>query len=418
MPIDLRRMPLLVLLLFALPPLRAQDSPQGSQGATPTTVDTSKPGKPLYFPPKVPQSPLPPLSHAKENQIALLPAAQSVRNGSSPKPARSGRPSIPSNAGSAPHCSGVELEGSWNSDPAFFGVVTFKDVKCQPDGSVTFFVSWRGALESGRSEPAGTNGYQPGVYNPKTGELSFRYVQISFNGTDQGKAQFKSFDSATKIGFTGSYLHQSGKTGLWTVWRENSNCPLTSEEIADSSQQSILNLIKTHDGCRALALETSCGVLSGIPLAELTAELPAIIAQLTWATGLILAIEEAKPARSPISLDRDLAVANSYCENSSLHRGRFQAQGGKLEASVAWAQPIPLTLADCLAKLEELKNRLPTKERIARQNAFEKARKQILRFAQQGGYRAPPAYANSFVETPGSDIRVDIEIRSGLACVP
>ncbi|MFN8256255.1 MAG: hypothetical protein U0W24_11230 [Bacteroidales bacterium] len=56
------------------------------------------------------------------------------------------------------------------------------------------------------------------------------------------------------------------------------------------------------------------------------------------------------------------------------HRGRIQAQGENLEASESWTQSLPLTKSDGFEMLEKLKIKIPKKEALIRNHAFEKAK--------------------------------------------
>ncbi len=95
------------------------------------------------------------------------------------------------------------------------------------------------------------------------------------------------------------------------------------------------------------------------------------------------------------------------------HRGRIQAQGGKTEKSVKWAQDEPLTKDDGLNLLAELKKLLTDKELREREEQFTEAERYIQNV--QGG--ADAIKKKSFHNRKTQNIRVDIEILGGTAFV-
>ncbi|MBP5076453.1 RHS domain-containing protein [Pseudomonas chlororaphis] len=97
------------------------------------------------------------------------------------------------------------------------------------------------------------------------------------------------------------------------------------------------------------------------------------------------------------------------------HRGRIQAQGAKLEESVAWNQDTPLTASDAKKKLEELKGKLSKKDLAARGDAFKKADKFIDNAAKCGG--ADAHISQTFMVKDTKHERVDIEVITGKAFV-
>lgn len=97
------------------------------------------------------------------------------------------------------------------------------------------------------------------------------------------------------------------------------------------------------------------------------------------------------------------------------HRGRIQAQGAKLEESVAWNQDTPLTAADAKQKLQELKGKLNKKDLAAREDAFKKADKFIDNAAKCGG--ADAHISQTFMVKDTKHERVDIEVITGKAFV-
>lgn len=106
-------------------------------------------------------------------------------------------------------------------------------------------------------------------------------------------------------------------------------------------------------------------------------------------------------------------MAKKQEEDELQHRGRIQAQGGNLEESEAWSQDEPLSLEDGLNLLETLKNKLPKKELLLRQVAFNKAKEFIEQAADNGGVDAQ--VSKTFRIKGTRDIRVDIEVIKGTA---
>ncbi|WP_162207817.1 RHS repeat-associated core domain-containing protein, partial [Pseudomonas weihenstephanensis] len=97
------------------------------------------------------------------------------------------------------------------------------------------------------------------------------------------------------------------------------------------------------------------------------------------------------------------------------HRGRIQAQGAKLEESIAWNQDVPLTSGDAKKKLDELKDKLSKKDLAARADAFKKAEKFIDDSCSCGGVDAQ--ISKTFMVKDTRHERVDIEVISGKAFV-
>lgn len=97
------------------------------------------------------------------------------------------------------------------------------------------------------------------------------------------------------------------------------------------------------------------------------------------------------------------------------HRGRFQAQGGGIEESVAWAQENPPTVAEGLSMLLELSNLLTPAERQKRSELFQKAREFVENAGRQGGIDA--AVSKSWTARGRGGIRVDLEVWLGKAFV-
>jgi hypothetical protein len=100
------------------------------------------------------------------------------------------------------------------------------------------------------------------------------------------------------------------------------------------------------------------------------------------------------------------------------HRGRFQAQGKKLEESESWNQPEPLVIEDGIKKLRLLKNKLKPKDLRLRYEAFNECEKFINRAAQNGGIDVtnfPYKYSKSWAVY--GEERVDLEIHKGVAFI-
>src|SRR5690242_5335882 len=99
-----------------------------------------------------------------------------------------------------------------------------------------------------------------------------------------------------------------------------------------------------------------------------------------------------------------------------VHRGRIQAQGGGTEESEAWAQASPPSLSDVMGLIDRLEARLTPKERRIRERGFAQLRRAVEHAAKTGGVWA--RCIRSFPQPPLGDIRVDLEVITGRACVP
>ena len=97
------------------------------------------------------------------------------------------------------------------------------------------------------------------------------------------------------------------------------------------------------------------------------------------------------------------------------HRGRIQAQGDGLEESEAWASEKPPTWEEGLNFIEKLKNKLSKRDKELRKKPFKKAERFIKNAGQNNGVDAPVSKTFSNKEKP--EIRVDIEVRKGIAFV-
>lgn len=98
------------------------------------------------------------------------------------------------------------------------------------------------------------------------------------------------------------------------------------------------------------------------------------------------------------------------------HRGRVQAQGGGTEKSEPWAQATPPTKSEMLVKCDRLEGRLGTKEKRDREEAMARLRRFIANAAVGGGVEAP--VSKSFLKSGSKDVRIDLEVIKGRACVP
>lgn len=96
-----------------------------------------------------------------------------------------------------------------------------------------------------------------------------------------------------------------------------------------------------------------------------------------------------------------------------LHRGRFQAQGGGLERSVAWGQPTPPTVAQGLTMVSALYGSLSRTEQKDRATAYA----QLIRWISKrppGGVYAE--FKDSFPKPAlRGGIRMDVEVLAGKA---
>lgn len=98
------------------------------------------------------------------------------------------------------------------------------------------------------------------------------------------------------------------------------------------------------------------------------------------------------------------------------HRGRIQAQGGGIEKSVAWAQDAAPTQSEMLRFCDDLEAQLSDKEKNDRAISLGQLRRFINSAAQGGGVAAP--ISKSWLNRGSRDIRIDLEVIKGMACVP
>ena len=102
------------------------------------------------------------------------------------------------------------------------------------------------------------------------------------------------------------------------------------------------------------------------------------------------------------------------------HRGRFQAQGARLQESEPWAKNTPLTIVEGRALLTALKCKLNRADRLEREAYFNEWASKIEVLHQAGGFDAD--VGGHYIKTiphgaSPSDPRVDLEIRKGKAFV-
>jgi transglutaminase-like putative cysteine protease len=124
-------------------------------------------------------------------------------------------------------------------------------------------------------------------------------------------------------------------------------------------------------------------------------------------------------------------AAGSCPSNEKCHRGSIQAQGRDIAGpgqgnsrtkSAPWAQPTPLTLAQGLQKITELKAILTPAELAIREAYFVRAETYMKNAAATGGVCAGPP--RSFGPDPtikdhvSKGVRVDINVNAGQAFVP
>lgn len=129
------------------------------------------------------------------------------------------------------------------------------------------------------------------------------------------------------------------------------------------------------------------------------------------------------------------SYAAGACPSSEkCHRGVLQAQGNDIRGgsgngtgrtrSVPWAKATPLTLAEGLTKLEQLKALLNPSELADRVTYFAAAEAYMMNASRGGGVCAGPTSSPSFGPNPNNKdhvkkaIRVDIAVKAGLAFTP
>jgi hypothetical protein len=98
------------------------------------------------------------------------------------------------------------------------------------------------------------------------------------------------------------------------------------------------------------------------------------------------------------------------------NRGRIQAQGGGTEKSESWAQSEPPTETEMLSLCDRLEAQLTAREKKDREQPLRQLRRFIRAAASAGGVSAPAS--RSWYKRGSKDIRVDLEVVTGMACVP
>lgn len=106
-------------------------------------------------------------------------------------------------------------------------------------------------------------------------------------------------------------------------------------------------------------------------------------------------------------------------------RGRVQAQGDDIKKkggySQAWAQDISVTDQEGLEFLAKIEAQCTESQRELRKSPFKRARRFIENASKQGGV-GPESQPGSFYykkdDKKYSNVRVDIEIASGLTFIP
>jgi hypothetical protein len=186
----------------------------------------------------------------------------------------------------------------------------------------------------------------------------------------------------------GAYLIEGGLNG-----GELADCEEQRQPLSLSIEQIILTL---------LILAMIAAIIAGSGGAGAAAA-PAMIAVMAAGLGLT-------------ALTFPRTASASTC-GSGCHRGRIQAQGGGLQASVAWNQATPLTLAQGQALLAALSAQLTDKQRAERAAGFAGAARFMENAAASGGVCARDI-KSSLSFPRGAQIRVDIEVREGQAFVP
>ena len=93
------------------------------------------------------------------------------------------------------------------------------------------------------------------------------------------------------------------------------------------------------------------------------------------------------------------------------NRGRFQAQGNKLEKSENWAQKTPLYFCESEVLIQNLKGQLSKTDLKNRERAFKDCENFIIKANENGGIEG--CLIKSFPKNYKE--RVDLEVRQGLA---
>jgi len=100
------------------------------------------------------------------------------------------------------------------------------------------------------------------------------------------------------------------------------------------------------------------------------------------------------------------------------HRGSIQAQGGGTQESEAWAQSEPPTESEMLERCDRLEAKLTSQEKRDREEPLARLRQYIQAAARAGGVSVPPVVSKSFLKRDSKNIRIDLNVFKGMACVP
>ncbi|HHP7423666.1 TPA: hypothetical protein ACSC6M_000480 [Enterobacter roggenkampii] len=106
-------------------------------------------------------------------------------------------------------------------------------------------------------------------------------------------------------------------------------------------------------------------------------------------------------------------TTNVQASTGNDHRGRFQAQGEKLEESEAWAVPIPPSTEEGESMLLKLESKLKGRDAKIRKDAFAEAKSFIFKSYNAGGVNAERK--KTFMVRSTRRERVDVEILNGKA---
>ncbi len=97
-----------------------------------------------------------------------------------------------------------------------------------------------------------------------------------------------------------------------------------------------------------------------------------------------------------------------------MHRGRLQSQGGPVNDSEPWAQPLALKYGKAIKLSNKLEKKANAKERKLRVDAFSDARRFMQRAHAAGGVEG---ISKTYMVKGDPHRRVDIEVRKGKAFV-
>lgn len=107
---------------------------------------------------------------------------------------------------------------------------------------------------------------------------------------------------------------------------------------------------------------------------------------------------------------------SSQAGGTPQQRGRIQAQGGGTEKSVAWFRDTLPTESEMLRMCDDLERQLTEREKHDREQALTQLRRFIRSAAQGGGVSAP--VSKSWLKRGSRNIRIDLEVVKGMACIP